>query len=70
MIPHFCPQTLPKKPREQLQLSLWLHLLSYEKCNNQKLEKPELAKRVKLMYQQAILCLYYNPGMMHWACAS
>uniref|UniRef100_A0A7S1I663 Suppressor of forked domain-containing protein n=1 Tax=Eutreptiella gymnastica TaxID=73025 RepID=A0A7S1I663_9EUGL len=62
-------QNPPKKTREQLQLSLWVQLLQYEKCNNQKLEKAEHAKRVQLMYQQAILCLYYTPEIWIQAAA-
>eukprot|EP00667_Euglena_gracilis_P002774 EG_transcript_2780 len=53
--------TMSRRTREQLQPSLWLQLIQYERANPQKLDKAEVAKRVKLLYQQALLCLYYTP---------
>jgi len=56
-------QTMPRRTRERLQPALWAQLAQYERGNPLKLEKAEVITRVKLVYQQAILCLYYTPDI-------
>jgi hypothetical protein len=46
-------------------MSLWKRLIAYEKSNPQRLDPNLLRARVKFVYEQCLLCLYFYPAMWY-----